>query len=346
MRLLLFPAATLAIALMPVPAFAQAASTAGSPGAARTPAQAAKAPWTPVFTPWGDPDLQGTYSNRTITPFERPANVGNREFFSPEEAAALEKQAEGGGQDENRSRGTRNDLERAYNDFWWDRGTKVTSLRTSLVVDPPDGKVPALTPEAIKRQEVEHLRPSYRDTGARGRGTDTYLDRGGLERCMTRGMPGAMSPTAYNNNYRITQSPGYVAIQIEMLGGTRIIPTDRRPHLNPSMRHLMGNAVGHWEGNTLVVETKHFTDKYLYRGAAENLTLVERFTRVGKNELEYRVTVTDPTTFTRPFTLSIPYVDGGEQMYEYACHEGNYGLAGILEGAREEERAAAAAKKN
>jgi len=299
-----------------------------------------------VRTPWGEPDLQGTYSNRTITPFERPATVGNREFFTPEEVAELEKRAQGGGGDDGRSRGTRADVERAYNDFWWDRGTKVTSMRTSLVVDPPDGKVPSITEAARTRQALEGQQPAFRGTGANGRGTDTWLDRSLFERCITRGMPGAMSPTAYNNNYRITQGPGYVAIQIEMLGGARVIPTDGRAHPTPTLRQWMGHSVGRWEGETLVVETTNFTDKALYRGAAENLTLIERFTRVGKGEIDYRVTITDPTTFTRAWTVAIPYVDTGEAMFEYACHEGNYGLAGILEGAREEERAAAKAKGN
>jgi hypothetical protein len=149
-----------------------------------------------------------------------------------------------------------------------------------------------------------------------------------------------MSPSAYNNNYRITQSPGHVAVQIEMLGGTRVIPTDGRAHIGSSIRQWMGDSVGHWEGNTLVVDTTNFTDKVLYRGAAENLHLVERFTRVGPREIDYRATITDPTTFTRPWTLAIPFVNTGEEMFEYACHEGNYGMAGILRGAREAERAA------
>jgi hypothetical protein len=321
-----------------VPVVAQAQAAAPTP-------PPAKPAWTPLHTPWGEPDLQGTYSNRTITPFERPDNVGNREFFTREEVVAIEKRALEGGGDENRRRGTEGDVSRAYNDFWWDRGTKVTSMRTSMVADPPDGKVPALTEEARKRQALEGQRPAFRGTGANGRGSDTWLDRSTFERCITRGMPGAMSPTAYNNNYRITQSPGYVAIQIEMLGGTRVIPTDGRPHVNTSVREWMGDAVGRWEGETLVVETTNFTDKVLYRGAAEHLRLVERFTRVGKGEIDYRVTISDSTTFTRPWTLAIPYVDTGEQMFEYACHEGNYGMAGILEGAREEERAAKAQRK-
>jgi hypothetical protein len=325
MKSAVFAVALLALAL-----------AAGAPAAAQR--------WTTPRTPWGEPDLQGTYSNRTITPFERPANVAGREFFSKEEAAALEKQAQQSGGDEGRTKGTQADVARAYNDFWWDRGTKVTSLRTSLVVDPPDGKVPALTEAARKRELDEPNRPSYRGTGATGRGTDSWLDRGMLERCMTRGMPGAMSPTAYNNNYRFVQSPGIVAIQIEMLGGTRVIPTDGRTHVRSSIRQWMGHSTGHWEGDTLVVDTRNFTDKVLYRGAAENLHLVERFTRVGPNEIEYRVTIDDATTFVKPWTLVIPFVDIGEQMFEYACHEGNYGMEGILSGAREEERAKAGGK--
>jgi hypothetical protein len=152
-------------------------------------------------------------------------------------------------------------------------------------------------------------------------------------------MPGAMSPTAYNNNYRFTQGPGFVAIQIEMLGGTRVIPTDGRTHIRSSIRQWMGDSVGRWDGDTLVVDTTNFTDKVLYRGAAENLHLVERFTRVGPGEIDYRVTIEDPTTFTKPWTLAIPYVNTGEDMFEYACHEGNYGMEGILSGAREEEKA-------
>ena len=318
-----------------VPAGAQTAPAASKGGTV----QAAKS-WTPPRTSWGEPDLQGTYSNKTITPFERPANVGGREFYTREEVAALEKRAQETGGDENRKVGTTADVERAYNDFWWDRGTRVTTPRTSLVVDPPDGRVPALTEEAKQRAVEESKRPAFRGAGASGRGADSWLDRSTFERCITRGMPGAMSPSAYNNNYRITQSPGYVAIQIEMLGGTRVIPTDGRAHTGSSIRQWMGDSVGHWEGSTLVVDTTNFTDKVLYRGAAENLHLVERFTRVGPGEIDYRARITDPTTFTRPWTLAIPFVNTGEEMFEYACHEGNYGMSGILSGARETERAA------
>jgi hypothetical protein len=322
-----------AATLMSQPMWAQSA------GAARTEKPASN--WVTPRTPWGEPDLQGTYSNRTITPFERPANVNGREYFTPEEVADIEKRAQEQSGDDSRNRGTRGDVERAYNDFWWDRGTKVTTLRTSMVVDPPDGRVPPQTEEAKVRAAAEAKRPVFRGAGASGRGTDSWLDRSTFERCITRGMPAAMSPTAYNNNYRITQSPGVVAVEIEMLGGTRVIPTDGRAHVGPSIRQWMGHSVGRWEGDTLVVETTNFTDKVLYRGASEHMRLVERFKRVGPDEIDYRVTITDPTTFTRPWTLAIPFIVTGEPMFEYACHEGNYGMIGILSGAREEEREAA-----
>jgi hypothetical protein len=292
-------------------------------------------------TPWGEPDLQGTYSNRTITPLERPAEAGGRAFLTADEVAALEQQAQAQSGDQSRAKGTQADVARAYNDFWWDRGTKVTSMRTSLVIDPPDGRIPPETDAARQRAADESKRPAFRSAGASvARGTDSWLDRSLFERCITRGMPGAMLPTAYNNNYRITQSPGYVAIEIEMLGGTRLIPTNGRGHVSQAIRQWMGHSVGRWDGATLVVETTNFTDKVLYRGAAENLHLVERFTRVGPNEIDYRVTITDPSTFSKPWTIAVPFVVTGEDMYEYACHEGNYGMAGILSGAREEEAAA------
>jgi hypothetical protein len=338
-------AATAILVAAAIASLAAASAAAQSSGAA-TRGASPEETYTPPRTPWGEPDLQGTYSNRTITPFERAANLGTREFFTPEEIASMEQRAEQGGSDENRQRGTQGDVTRAYNDVWWDRGTRVTTPRTSLVIDPPNGRVPAQTEEARRRAADERNQPAFRGVGAAGgRGTDSWLDRSTFERCITRGMPGVMTPTAYNNNYRFVQSPGVVAIQIEMLGGTRVIPTDGRPHPSPSIRQWHGTSVGRWEGDTLVVETQHFSDKVLFRGAAENLRLVERFTRVGPNEIDYRVTIIDPTTFTSEWTLAVPFVDIGEPLYEYACHEGNYGLEGILLGAREEERRRAGAAR-
>ncbi|MEP7310292.1 MAG: hypothetical protein ABJA98_32715 [Acidobacteriota bacterium] len=293
--------------------------------------------WTPPRTPWGEPDLQGVYSNRTITPFERPDEFAGKATLSDAETAELERRVVDRSADKREAKGTEADVSRAYNEFWWDRGTKVTTNRSSLLIDPADGRVPPLTAEAQRRALDEWKQPALRGGGANGRGADTYLDRSLFERCITRGMPGAMSPSAYNNNYRIVQSPGYVVVAIEMLGGARIIPTDGRAHVNGGLRQWMGDSRGHWENNTLVVETTNFTNKTLYRGAAENLRLIEHFTRVDADTIDYRFTVEDPTTFTRSWTVAVPYLRTDEQMFEYACHEGNYGMEGILSGARFEE---------
>jgi len=314
---------------MAIGAAAQSAAPAKAKPAARA--------WTVPKTPWGEPDLQGIYSNRTITPFERPAEFAGKAELSDGEIADLENRAASRSVDDRNAKGTESDVSSAYNEFWWDRGKKVTTKRSSLVVDPPDGRVPPLTPEAQRRAAEEYKQPIYRGGGANGRSADWTTDRSLFERCITRGLPGAMSPSAYNNNYRIVQGPGYVAIQIEMLGGARVIPTTGSAHLSSSMRQYMGDSRGHWEGNTLVVETTNFTNRTLYRGASENLKLVERFTKVDPDTIDYQFTVIDPTTFVRPWTAAVPYINTGEQLFEYACHEGNYGMEGILSGARAEE---------
>jgi hypothetical protein len=331
------------VAVVAVGLFASMAAVSTTVSAQQAAEQKTKAParakaWTPPHTPWGEPDLQGVYSNRTITPFERPDEFAGKATLTDAETAEFERRQNGRDSDQRGAKGTEADVSGAYNQFWWDRGTKVTTNRSSLLVDPADGRVPPLTPEAQRRALDEWQQPVFRSAGAAGsRGTDSYRDRSLFERCITRGMPGAMSPTAYNNNYRIVQSPGYVVVAIEMLGGARVIPTDGRAHVNSGLRQLMGDSRGHWENNTLVVETTNFTNKALYRGAAENLRLIEHFTRVDADTIDYRFTVEDPTTFTRPWTVAVPYLRTDEQMFEYACHEGNYGMEGILSGARVEE---------
>ena len=299
----------------------------------------------PPKTAWGEPDLQGLYTNKTITPLERPAQFANAAELTDEQIAELEGRAAARSVDNARTKGTEADVSNAYNEFWWDRGKKVTTKRSSLIIDPADGRVPALTADAQRRAAEEYKQPIYRGGGANGRGADWTTDRSLFERCITRGLPGAMSPSAYNNTYRIVQSPGYVAIQIEMLGGARVIPTNGGAHLGSSLRQYMGDSRGHWEGNTLVVETTNFSNRTLYRGSSDNMKLIERFTVVEPNVLDYEFTIVDPTTFVKPWTASIPYIRTTDQLFEYACHEGNYGMEGILQGARAEEAKSAGETK-
>jgi hypothetical protein len=288
-------------------------------------------------TSWGHPDLQGTWSTATITPFERPAEFAGKEFLTEQEAAEFERRTLQNTNRDRRDGGAAADVARAYNDFWWDSGTMVVpTRRTSLVIDPPDGRVPALTAEGQSRQSA-----LAEERKARGP-ADNPEDRNLWERCITRGVPNVMLPQPYNNNYQIFQTPDYVVILAEMIHDARIIPlvqaqNDRR-HAPDHLRFWMGDSIGRWEGDTLVVETTNFPDKTNYRGARENLRLVERFKRTAPDVLLYQVTINDPTTFTRPWTVELPARRSDGEIYEYACHEGNYGLEGILRGHRAEEK--------
>ncbi|MGE3177121.1 MAG: hypothetical protein AB7O32_06605, partial [Vicinamibacterales bacterium] len=224
-----------------------------------------------------------------------------------------------------------------YNEFWYERGT--LNNRTSLIVDPADGKLPAFTAAGQRRFDaVQALRREGR--------ADSWLDRGAYDRCITRGIPGMMMPGFYNHNYQIFQSPGYVAILVEMIHDARIVPLDGRPRLPSSVRQWRGDSRGRWEGVTLVVETTNVNDAVFERGAAygfgAGVTMTERFTRLGPTALDYRFTIEDPATFTAPWTVSAPMEATSGPLYEYACHEGNYAMHGILAGARAAERAASA----
>jgi hypothetical protein len=212
-----------------------------------------------------------------------------------------------------------------------------------FVVDPPDGKIPPLTPDGRARQTG---RAAARKASGRGP-ADSYTDRSLYDRCISRGLPGSMMPAIYGNSYRITQAPGIVAITYEMIHETRIIPLDGTPHLPPSIRHYMGDARGRWEGDTLIVETITFREETAYRGAhPATLKLIERFTPTAPDKLRWAVTVDDPSTWTRPWTFAMPLtLDDSEQLFEYACHEGNYAMVNILGGARAEEKAAAEREK-
>ena len=291
--------------------------------------------WTLPRTPWGHPDLQGIWNNGTPTPLERPSDLAGKEFLSDEEWAARAKEVST--RAERRPDDPDADVALAYNNEWWDRGTPLK--RTSLIVDPTNGKLPPLTPEGQKRVAA-------RAAAAKGRGpADSWEDRPLQERCLLyHGTP--PFPTGYNNNYQIAQTRDYVAIRYEMLAETRIIPLDGRPRLGPNIRQWMGSSRGHWEGDTLVVETTNYSDKTTFRfPASENLKVVERFTRTDAGNIDYRFTVHDPTMYTKTWTAVLPLVKAEGPIYEYACHEANYAMEHMLSGARAEDRAAEDAPK-
>jgi hypothetical protein len=297
------------------------------------PAAGQKKAWTAPHTPDGQPDLQGYWSSATLTPLERPAELAGKPFLTEQEAAAYEKQLLQTGNRDRREANAETDVGRAYNEFWFERGNKVVGTRrTSLIVDPPDGRIPPLLPEA---QKIADAARAY----ARQHPADGPEDRGLPERCLlwpTAGPP--MLPGGYNNNYQIIQSPGYVVILVEMIHDVRIIPLDGRPHLGSNVRQWMGDSRGHWEGNTLVVDTTDFNGKARFRGADEKMHLTERFTRADPDTLLYEFTVDDPTAFTKPWSAQVPMRKSEGPIFEYACHEGNYGMEGILGGARAEEK--------
>jgi hypothetical protein len=305
---------------------------------AQIPSSPKAAAWTPPRTPEGEPDLQGFWTNATITPFERPPELAAKQFLTPEEAAAAEKQVLDNRVDRAPAPGDTG----GYNEFWFDRGTKVVpTRRTSLVVDPADGRIPPLTPEAQARMENARA-------AARQHPTDGPESRSLTERCIlwpTAGPP--MLPSGYNNMYQIVQAPGYVMILTEMIHDARVIPLDGRPHLPLNIRQWMGDSRGHWEGNTLVVETTNFSNKTSFRGASEHMHLVERFTRMDPETVLYQFTVDDPEAFTKSWSVEIPMTKTVGPLFEYACSEGNYALTDILSGARADERKAVeeAAKK-
>ena len=287
-------------------------------------------------TPWGHPDLQGIWSTATITPFERPPDVAGKEFLTAQEAADFERKALETNDRDRRGGSAEADVAGAYNEFWFDRGTKVVpTRRTSLVIDPPDGRIPPLTADARTRLTGEA-------EARKARGPADHPEDFSLwVRCIVRGVPTVMLPQGYNGNYQIYQTPEYVVIVAEMIHEARIIPLDGRPHPPPTVRQWMGDSVGRWDGDTLIVETTNFSDKAAYRGTTANLRLVERFTRTAPDVLQYRVTIDDPATFTRPWTVELPVTPTEGKIYEYSCHEANYSLEGMLRGARAQEKKSA-----
>jgi hypothetical protein len=336
-------AATAAIAVLYL-APAQSAGQGLTPAAKVKATTAAKTSTIPR-TPNGQPDLQGVWSYATLTPLERPSQLAGKEFLTEKEGADYEKQLRENNNRDRRDGGALADLGRAYNDAWYDSGTKIVKGRTSLVIDPPDGKIPALTPEAQKREaaRMEERRKKGPEPA------DSWEDRSLSERCITRSAP--RLPGAYNNNFQIVQTPDFIAILQEMIHDVRIIPLDGRPHLAKNIPQWMGDSRGHWEGNTLVVDTTNYDERIIFnnngccRGSGANLHVVERFTRADADTIDYRFTVDDPTTYTRAWTVAVPLTKADIPIYEYACHEGNYGMKNLLSEARAKERAAEEAAK-
>jgi hypothetical protein len=297
----------------------------------------------------GHPDLQGIWNYGTVTPMERPKELADKPVLTADEARAFEeKTVRERNADLNRNTEARRtvngtaetpDVALAYNDFWWDRGTKmVGTLRTSLVVDPPDGRIPAHTEDARRRLAAR--------AALAERPAEAPEDRPLSERCILRGNAGPpMTPAGYNNNFQLVQTPGYVVILNEQIHDARIVPMDGRGHVPTSVRQWMGDSRGHWEGDTLVVETSNFNDQIEFQGASEQMRLIERFSRGDADTLSYEFTVTDPRSFAKPWTAQIPMTRSRDQMFEYACHEGNYGMSGTLTGARAVEKAAGTARK-
>ena len=301
-----------------------------------------------VQTAWGQPDLRGLWDFRTITPLERSDELGDQAFFTEEEAANLEQEVV----DRNLRLSTR-PAERTvaadqvdtrddgtpgfYNNFWLDQGTRaVGTRRTSLIIDPPNGQIPALTPNGQERADA---RQAYR----REHPADSWLDRSTSDRCLlgfNAGPP--LNPGGYNQNLQIFQTPDHIVLLTEMVHTVRVVPLDGRPSLGDDIRQWSGDARGHWDGATLVVETSNFRGERRWRNSTAGATLVERFTRVDNDTLNYEYTVTDPETWTRPWTASIPLRRTDVPMFEYACHEGNLSMDGILAGQRAQDTAAAA----
>jgi hypothetical protein len=298
-------------------------------------------------TPWGAPDLQGTWSNATLTPLQRPLDLKDKEFFTPAEAKAYVKQrlaAQSG--DENIERDKTTGNVGSYNDAWMDRGNDIVpTRRTSLIIEPKTGRVPPFTPEAQRQFE--------RDVAyATAHPADTPEDRYLTERCIGFGGGHApMLPEPYNNNYYIVQTPDYVSIMAELNHEVRIIPVDGRAHLPSGVTQWVGDSRGHFEGDTLVVETVNTKPNRHYYGVqmldslmSDKFRVVERFTRTARDQIRYNATVYDPV-FTAPWTVEIFMHPQSGQMVEYACHEGNYGLRGLLSATREEERKASEGKR-
>ena len=298
--------------------------------------------YNPPRTPWGDPDLQGVWNDATSTPLQRPNGV--KDVLTDEEAADFQASLANDLTRDRRDGGADADVNRAYNDHWMDaRRLKITAdHRTSLIVDPPDGRIPPAVPLSPERQAARAARAAANTRFNAGL-PDDLSDMSLPVRCIIRTDSPPYLPTIYNNDFQIVQSPGVVAIAPEMIHSARIVYTDGRPHLSRGLRQWLGDSRGRWDGATLVVETTNFRtdDGVLFQGAnPAAFTITERFTRVDPTSINYEFTVQDPTTWTKPWTALIPWskIDPGEQMYEYGCHEDNFDIVHFLIGARNRQK--------
>jgi hypothetical protein len=295
-------------------------------------------------TPWGDPDLQGVWNDATSTPLQRPAKVGEKRVVTGEDAEEFQADLEHELSRDRRDGGNAVDVNRAYNEHWMDaRRLKITADgRTSLIVDPADGRIPALAELPPERQQVRTERAEAAARFAAGLPAN-YTDMSWPVRCVVRTDVPPYLPTIYNNDFQIFQSHGYVVIAPEMIHSARIIPLDGRGHLNKGLHQWLGDSRGHFDGPTLVVETTNFRadEGVLFQGAnPATFKITERFTRVAPDAINYEFTVSDPSTWSRPWTAVIPWnkIDPKEQMFEYACHEDNFDMVHFLTGARAREK--------
>ena len=285
--------------------------------AART-SQAARATWTAPKTPWGDPDLRGSWLSLSYTPLERPAELAGKAFYTEQEAIAAFKQAvESDAEVDPRT--VHYDWKEYGMDAW--QSPVRPNLRTALIIDPPDGRIPPMTPEGKQRAAAARRGPSV-------------ISRGLYERCITSNQGPPRIPQNHDAESQIFQSPGYVIFVMQSNSEVRIVPLDGRPHLPSTMRNWQGDSRGRWEGDTLVIETTNFHPKREWRGSAENMHLVERLRLTDAKTIDYTFTVTDPTTWTKPWTAEVPWPRIEPGLYEFACHEQNYGLINVVKGAQ------------
>jgi hypothetical protein len=337
--------------LASVPALAAAAAwflLAAQPAAGQAKSAPKSKAWVHPKTPWGDPDIQGTWTSDDCigTPLNRPAQYGDRLYYTEEELAQRQQQIERQRQNDLVETVSANQRAGTGPPGHWAERARRPCRQTSLVIDPPNGRVPDMLPEARQR-------PVPEGAGNNNPKADSYTDFSYYIRCITRGVPGSIFPVIYGNGQQIVQAPGYVLILQEMVHEARVIPVDGRPHTSPNVRSYMGDPRGRWEGNTLVVETTNFlgnrtgiTGNGGGTPTSDAMKLTERFTRISEDEMRYEIAIDDPKTWVQPFKVGFPLTqEPGYQNFEYACHEGNYAMFDSLSGARAREKAAAEAAK-